>query len=393
MAHAREAKDSALSFLEQRVTKDPDDFTAQNQLASRYLELLRTTGDDVFRTKARHAAQLSVSAVIPEFNNGGLALLAQVQLASHDFAGARDTAERLRAVAPNKDVAFAILGDALFELGDYDKASEAYSNLARANENDFEVEPRLARLAFVHGQLDEAARHLGNALKAVKPSSPPAASSAAWCAVQLGQLYFGRGDWRNAEKQYQAALTALPDFWMALDHLAELRGAQQRYAEAIGIYKELIERVPRPELCQAMGDLLLFMGKPDEAKPWHQRAESGYRKTADQRDPIYDHHLAGFYSDSIEDPAEAVRWARKDLSARHSVFAFDALAWALYRAGEFSKASAEMQQTLALGTRDAHLFFHAGMIAAANGNLEQSKEFLAGAAEVNPRYNTFHVHR
>ena len=68
----------------------------------------------------------------------------------------------------------------------------------------------------------------------------------AWCCVQLGQLYFSSGDWENADKRYQAALAALPEYWSALDHLAELRAAQQKYEDAFALYEKVIARVARP---------------------------------------------------------------------------------------------------------------------------------------------------
>ena len=52
-----------------------------------------------------------------------------------------------------------------------------------------------------------------------------------------------------------------------------------------------------------------------------------------------------------------------------------------------------MKKALALGTKDAHLLFHASMIATANGDLDGGKQFLQRAAKVNPHYNAFHVHR
>jgi tetratricopeptide (TPR) repeat protein len=385
--------DAALSFLESRVKSDPDDFVAQNQLAARYLDLLRVTGDDGYLAKARGAAEASVAVGVPELNNGGLAALAQVQIASHQFAAARDTAKKLRMLAPAKSFSFGILGDALLELGDYPEAAEAYERLANAERGSIDSEIRLARLALVRGQLDSAREHFGNALKAIKDLTPTSPQLLAWCSVQLGQLYFGRGDWENAGKQYQAALEALPDYWAALDHVAELEAAKEHYPEAIALYKKIIARVSRPELCQALGDLYAFNGKPAEAKPWHERAAAIYLKATEGGEALYWHHLAGFYSDSEENPDEALKWARKDLEVRHSIFAHDGMAWALYRHGQFAEAAAEMKKALAVGARDAHLFFHASMIATGNGDLALGKEFLQRAAEVNPHYNAFHVHR
>lgn len=92
-------------------------------------------------------------------------------------------------------------------------------------------------------------------------------------------------------------------------------------------------------------------------------------------------------------PAEALRWARKDLEVRHSIYAHDSLAWALYRNNEFARAAEEMNLALALGTQDAHLLFHAGIIFSRAGELDRGRQFLKQALNVNPRYNSFHVHR
>ena len=71
----------------------------------------------------------------------------------------------------------------------------------------------------------------------------------------------------------------------------------------------------------------------------------------------------------------------------------DALAWALYRAGEFGSAANAARETLTGGSKDAHILFHAGMIFLAAGDPVRGKEVLAEAARVNPRHNSFHVHR
>ncbi len=388
-----QCSDAALSFLENRVRSDPDDFVAQNQLAARYLDLLRSTGDDAYLAKARRAAEASVASGVPELNNAGLAALARVQLASHQFALACNTARELRRLAPRKSVSFGILGDALLELGDYDEAAAAFDQLAKVEPGSIDSETRLARLALVRGQLDRARQHFSNALRSTKDLTLPMPQVLAWCCVQLGQLYFNRGDWENANKQYQAALAAVPDYWSALEHLAELRAAQQKYLEAITLYEKVIGRIARPELCQALGDLYIFMGKSSEAKTWHDRAATIYLKAAEQGEALYYHHLAGFYSDSVEKPDDALKWARLDLKNRHSIFVHDAMAWALYRDGQFVEAADEMKKALALGTKDSHLFFHASMIATANGDVAEGKAFLRRAAEVNPHYNDFHVHR
>jgi tetratricopeptide (TPR) repeat protein len=211
--------------------------------------------------------------------------------------------------------------------------------------------------------------------------------------VQSGQLAFNTGDWDSAEKNYQAALQENPRDWSALDHLAELRAAQKRYDEAVSQYESLVARVPRPELFHALGDVYAAMGKPPDAARWHKKALDKYTAAAAAGSAHYYHHMAGFYSDTERNPTEAVKWARKDMDVRHSVYAYDGLAWALYQAGEIKPAADAMDKALALGTKDAHLLYHASLIYYRAGNGVKARECLLQAGQVNPKFNEFHVHR
>ena len=63
------------------------------------------------------------------------------------------------------------------------------------------------------------------------------------------------------------------------------------------------------------------------------------------------------------------------------------------RNGQYSAALAEMKKALSANWQDAHLFFHAAMIHFAAGLVDESKDYLQIAAEINPHYDAFHVHR
>ena len=215
----------------------------------------------------------------------------------------------------------------------------------------------------------------------------------AWCHVQAGQLAFSTGQFDAAESHYQAALAALPGDWSALDHLAELRAAQRRFDESITIYAPLIQRVPRPELQQALGDVYAAANKPDDARRLRELALAGYLKATVDGSAHYYHHLAGLYSDALPNPPEAVRWAKRDLEIRHTLYAHDALAWALYQSGDPKAAADEMDKALALGTKDSHLLYHASLIYYRAGDTAKAKDHLRRAAEANPKFNEFHVHR
>ena len=99
------------------------------------------------------------------------------------------------------------------------------------------------------------------------------------------------------------------------------------------------------------------------------------------------------FSDVREEPAEAIKYARRDLELRHTPAAHETLAWALYRGGDFEKSVAEMKLALSSGDRSAHFSYHAAMIFSAAGDLKEGQRYLRETLALNPRYNAFHVHR
>jgi tetratricopeptide (TPR) repeat protein len=380
-------------FLEDRVRGDPDDITAQNRLADIYLQRLRETGDFEWLRRAGEATCRSLASVPPEQNATGLFMQARVEYESHHFAAARDLVSALTEIEPGKSRGFALLGDALLEFGELDQAETAYGEMQKRKGDPIEAETRLARLDLVRGALDSARMHFEKAIEAVRQLSTPSPEILSWCLVQSGQLSFNLGQWDAAEKNYQAALSERPEDTAALEHLAELRAAQEKYGEAVALYEKAIARTPRPEFWQALGDVYAAMGKLTSAGTWHGRARDAYLKNAAEGNAHYFHHLAGFFSDTEEDPAEALKWARRDLELRHTAAAEDALAWALYRNGEFTQAAETANKILAGGTKDAHILGHAGLIFLAAGDPARGKELLGEAGRINPRHGLFHVHR
>ena len=385
--------DSGITFLENRVRRDPDDFIAWNQLAERYHRELRRTGDDSFIAREMQAAEKSLQAISAAQNPDGLAALAQAHLTAHRFKEARAAALQLREIPQAKIRSLELLADTAMELGDYGEARKACEELAKLEGAELSAAPRLAKLATIEGKLDQAREHWQKGLAYSVDRAATEPETVAWFHLQLGALAFKRGDWDSAEKHYADAGKAWPEGYAVEDYVAELRGAQGRTAEAIALYEKLAARVPRPEFFQALGDLQVLAGETEKAAEWHARAEAAYLQSVRKGAVHFYHHLAGFYADSKADATQAVEWARKDLTLRSSIHAHDALAWALYKNGEAAEASTECAKALATGTRDPHLLYHAGMIRMAAGDIAGGKKAMLQAAEANPRFNSFHVHR
>jgi tetratricopeptide (TPR) repeat protein len=215
----------------------------------------------------------------------------------------------------------------------------------------------------------------------------------AWIELQRGLLDLSRGRYDEARNHYETADKAYSGYWLVAEHKAELLGAMGEFDEAAALYEGVVGTLPRPEYQQALGELLMFMGKAQRAQPWLGKALNGYMASVRSGDVHYYHHLADFYADVCLDGAEAVRWARKDLSLRNNAWTRAAYAWALYRDGKVAEALEEISQALAEGAADAHTYFRAAEICRASGLINERNAHLQKAAEINPCHQNFHVHR
>ncbi len=97
-----------------------------------------------------------------------------------------------------------------------------------------------------------------------------------------------------------------------------------------------------------------------------------------------------FLLDQGRDAAPIAAQAAADLRVRRDVYGYDLLAWALYRQRRFPEARGAMAAALRMGTRDASLLFHAGMIERALGNDAAAARNLEQALEIHPGFHPRH---
>src|SRR5262249_37802460 len=81
---------------------------------------------------------------------------------------------------------------------------------------------------------------------------------------------------------------------------------------------------------------------------------------------------------------EVLEKAQEEIAIRRDVYGWDLLAWALHKSGRETASADAMEHALALGTRDAMLFYHAAMIERAQGHMAGARARLDQAFAVNP---------
>ena len=387
------SNNTTILFFENKVKNDPEDFGAQNKLASLYLQKLRETGNAQYLELAIRAARASLESVPDVRNSGGLAALAQSEFASHNFVAAKKDALRLIELEPGKSYPQGILGDVLIELGEYEQAEIAYKKIVALDGGiSHGSETRLARLSQLKGDNAGAQKHFQAALTLALALSAPPRETVAWIRWQLGETAFAVGDYQTAEKNYRDSLTTFPDYFRAVASLGKVRAAQNDLQGAIENYEKAVQILPDPQFVAALGDLYKLTGREDNAKNQYELVEQIGRLSA-LNGALYNRSLALFYADHDIKAEEAYNLAAKEYESRKDIYGADALAWTALKAGKITEANAAIKDALRLNTQDAKLFYHAAMIEKNSGNEKAAKDFLQKALQLNPSFDILQSER
>ena len=98
-------------------------------------------------------------------------------------------------------------------------------------------------------------------------------------------------------------------------------------------------------------------------------------------------NLALIFADHDWNLAHALELAQAELNVRGDIYTYDALAWAQLKNGQHSEAAKTIAHALKMGTPEPSLLYHAGMIAAANGNKVEAAKLLKRALALNPNFD------
>jgi tetratricopeptide (TPR) repeat protein len=372
---------TAIAFWQGRVAQNPNSFLDYTLLAEAYTRKARETGDVSYYQRAETALRRALE-INPNYVQASAAL-SNVLFSMHDFEGALTLAGPL-ADNPRATQALATFADAQLALGNYPEAEAAYQKFAALGPGPG-LYSRQAIWADLHGD-SEAALALMQKAADLAWQSGDYRESLAWYDFQLGELNFKSGNLKEAEAHYQAANQIFANNYLALAGLGKVRAAQSRYGEAIKLYEQAVAIIPQPDLLAALGDLYTITGQPDKARLQYDTVEF-IGQLAEINQVVYNRQLALFYANHDLNVAKALELAQNEIATRKDIYGYDALAWALYKNGRYGEAAEAMEQALKLGTQDAMLYYHAGMIYEALGDHEQAQTLLKEALALNPYFD------
>ena len=378
------ATDNRITYYQRLLQRNPVNSRAYFGLGDALIRKARETGDPSYFNRAEEALKKSLE--INPNNAGAMRHLAYVFYSRHEFEPAAVHATKAIELDATDGDSYGILGDALMETGEYEKAEKAYQKMMQLEESLYSY-ARRAGLKSVRGDTSGAMADLERAVAAGKAAKQPA-ESIAWAEWQLGNDHFTLGKLEKAEGFYRQSLATYPNYYRASAGMAQVRAAQDRYDDAIDLYRKAIAILPMPEYIAALGDVYSKIGKSDEARRQYELVEYIGQLSALNK-ALYNRELAYFYADHDIKRQQGLELAQRELDYRRDIYAYDVVAWNLFKNGKFEEAREAVSQALQLGTQDAKLHYHAGMIYQHLGEKEKAKEHLHRALSINPYFHIF----
>lgn len=378
-----EAAGGSLASLEDAVEARPDDATAWRSLGSAYVTQALQSSDPAFYSLAERAFDRATE-LAPD-DPTILVGRGVLQLSLHRFAEAEELGQAATRALPGNADALGVLVDAQVELGRYDEAAETLQTMLDSRPGL----PALARTSYqreLRGDLAGAE----DAMRAAVVAGSPDTFDLASVTALLGDLQRTRGDLDGALASYEDALRLSPDLLAADLGRAHVLAAKGDVDSALRLVSAVVERFPAPSALFLLADLQHAAGDEQGEQDTIElvRVTSQLQEEAGQ---VVDLELALFEADVADDPASAVELATAAHQARpDNVFAADALAWALHRAGDSAAALPFAEQATRLGTADPSLRYHAAEVFAAVGDDARAVEHLQAALTAGPSFSVRH---
>ena len=382
-ARSNASTDKQVQDLQDRLRSHPQDWQAYSQLALGYLQKARETGDPTYYQKADEALNRALASQPDDY--AAVSVKGALALARHDFHDALEWGERARLLNPERTYAYGVIADAQVELGRYEQAIETLQTMVDLRP-DMSSYSRISYMRELHGDVDGALEMMQLAVD----SGTPNTEGSAWVRTQLGNLYLNRGDLDRAELEYKYTLQDRPEYVYAIAGLGRVQAARGNMKEAIRFLNQAVALMPLPEFVITLGDLYQASGRQEEANRQYELV-GAIEKLFRANGVDMDMEIALFNADHNRNLDQTLALAHKAYANRPSIHGADALAWALYKTGNYEDAQKYSVLALQLGTKDSLKLFHAGMIAHALHRDEQARQYLEEALQINPHFSILYA--
>jgi len=380
-------RDALVSTYEADAKRNPRDQIIATMLAGQYLQRYREQADVGDLLRAENEAQRSLR-LQPRYNITADMTMASALTAFHQMRPALAYAEEASRIVPSSFSARAAIANLDMELGDYTSAKDELTS--RPIDDDPNWDISLARYDELTGHLASARTIIDGVQRRMDEVVDNPAETRAWTHWRQGELAFAAGDTRDAIIHYKEALAIFPGYWHGYDGLAKAYWASGDWPDALEYASKGADVYPLPEVLGFEYDAQIALGQRGNAARTLDLLYAIERIGNAQG--MNDRLIAMFYADHGLRADDAVAIARRDLARRDDIYAEDTLAWTLAADGRWPEARTHSERAVRLGTEDARLQYHAGIIALHCGDRGEARRRLEHALSLNPRFNPFQAH-
>jgi tetratricopeptide (TPR) repeat protein len=375
---AAHIRDLDIAFYADRAARDPRSARDFTQLAGLYLQRARERGDNGDLVRAEQIARHSL-ALRGARNDQAYGVLASSLLAQHRFVEALEVGRALLAADTTSIAARGLVAETELELGHYPEAARLFGMLA-TYQADPGVAPRLARWEELRGHPLAARRLMRQARDAASRRQAMPPEQLAWFQLRLGDLALRAGQLDEAERELQAGLGILPSDARLLAAMTRVAAARHDWRRAVELGGLAVAQTLDPATLGLLADGYAALGDTATAASYDRAMGLS---VLGQPGP-YHRAWSLYLLDHDREVPRVLAKVREELTTRRDVYGYDLLAWALHKSGRDADAVAPIRRALALGTRDAMLQYHAGMIELGVGDTAAATASLTTALEINP---------
>jgi tetratricopeptide (TPR) repeat protein len=374
-------RDTQIRVWKTALAQDEKSAIALGQLAALYLQRARESGEDQNYNQSEEYARRSL-ALRTNRNGGTFVTLAAALVAQHRFQEAEQVAGDLVAFDPETPQYRAQVGEIQMELGHYVEAAKSFDSLYSVRSH-LSIAPRLARWAEINGNTAYARKLLADALANAKTRQDLPREQLAWFHLRLGDIDMRSGRMRSARTLFEAGLQIDPDDYRLLDAMSHLEAVEGNPKKAIEYGERGIAIKLDPATLGTIGDAYAALGDHGRAGEYYKTMEVAVAG----QPGAYHRAWSLFLLDHDLRVREVLANVQKELETRKDVYGYDLLAWALHKEHRDAEARAAITEARRLGTQDAMLFYHEGMIDRALGENTRARYFLTKALELNPKFH------
>lgn len=246
---AQEQYQKQIEFWSKRLVSQPRSFLGREKLARALMTQARVNGDDSLYAEAEGHLKDALKFA-PKNRWQTKAYLASTMMKRHGFLEALEELKGLEKEVGEKPTILRLLGDAYHGIGKKSQAEVYFKRYA-------EIAPGFSAWVRLGGK--------ENLMKALKASDQLDIEPRAWIRLRLGIHELKAENYEEAKVWFEESRKVLPDYYLAVEHLAEIEEIRGNYPKAKELLLEAMAKKRSPEFLVRLSEVESQLGNESRA--------------------------------------------------------------------------------------------------------------------------------